>query len=85
MLANAFASLKDHTDRVEKFLAAKQFGESEISLGAIDTTKKKAKDRHGEETEEIASYQLSRTFTITSPNVKNVAKASSEVTPTHSA
>jgi hypothetical protein len=79
-LKAAFEKLKDTTARVEKFLASKQFTDAEISLNAIDTIRKMAKNRRGEDTEEIASFTLNRTFTITSPNVSNVAKASSEVT-----
>jgi hypothetical protein len=79
-LKTAFDKLKTTTARVEKFLASKQFSESEISLNAISTHKKMVVDRHDKETDEVASYQLDRTFTVTSPNVSNVAKASSEVT-----
>jgi hypothetical protein len=79
-LKSSYAKLLDTTTKISKFLASKQFTESEISLNAIESQKQMAKDRHGDLTGEITSYRLKRSFTITSSNVKNVSKASAEVT-----
>lgn len=76
----AYERLKDTTSKVEKFLGSKSFDSAEIALSAIDTQSKHSKDRRGNDMDEIESYRLERTFTITSSNATNVAKASSEVT-----
>jgi uncharacterized protein len=65
-LKSAFSSLKGSFDRVSGFLSSKKFGESEISLGAIDTRTHYQRDSHGQETRVVSQYTLERSMTVTS-------------------
>jgi hypothetical protein len=76
----AFTVLEDASTQVSKFLSTSGFPSSEIELSAIDTTTLYKRNANGNETREIDSFSMDRTFTITTPNVARVAAASTEVT-----
>lgn len=79
-LKSAYAVLKTGVDRVNTFLEVQKFKPDEIAPGSIDTQMHYARDWHGRETEDVASYTLSRTCTITTPRVDAVSTPSGEVT-----
>jgi uncharacterized protein len=76
----AFAALKTTTERVNKFLESRKFQTSEITPSAITNQPKYAVDRRGNETHEQIGCTLTRTITISSPRVDDVATAAPEVT-----
>jgi hypothetical protein len=79
-LKSAYTVLKAGVDRVNTFLEAQKFKPGEIAPGAIDTQTHYTRDWRGRETQDVASYTLSRTFTITTPRVDAVAVPAGEVT-----
>lgn len=79
-LQEAYERLNASADRVRAFLKAKAFAEDAVHLGPIQTTAHYARDAKGNETREVASYQLSRRFDVRTPDVRKVAHAAGEVT-----
>lgn len=79
-LKEAYAVLRTAYERVEKFLKDAGFTPQEISAGPIDTHKRLKRDFHGNATDEVIGYGLSRSFTVTTSRVDAVAKPASEVT-----
>jgi hypothetical protein len=79
-LTSAFGLLEASVTAVQKFLAAKGFAAGEVALSAIETSQYYARDANGRETREIAGYNLSRSFTVTSGDVQRVARSAGEVT-----
>jgi len=79
-LQDAFAILDSGVTRVQAFLAASGFSESEIGLSAISTVTFYARDAKGVETREVTGYGLDRHFTVTTSDVNKIASAAGEVT-----
>lgn len=79
-LQQAYSVLEFGADRVQAFLVEQGFAENEINLSAIDTSTHRVRDRDGRETQQIAGFTLRRTFTVTSTNVAQLARAAGEVT-----
>jgi hypothetical protein len=79
-LQDAFAMLEKGRKSVRAFLAAGEFGDAEISVGAIRTETHYVRDDQGKETREVAGYSLESALTVTSEDLPRVAKAAGEVT-----
>ena len=79
-LQDAFKTLDSGIQRVRTFLEQQKFTPEEIGLGAIETNVHYTRDDKGEETRQVASYTLARTFFITSPTVDRVQQAGAQVT-----
>jgi len=79
-LKDAYAVLKAGIDRVNTFLETQKFKPEEIAPGPIDTQTHHSRDWRGHETDDVASYTLSRMFTITTDHVEAVASPAGEVT-----
>lgn len=79
-LKEAFEPLKFGVDRVQQFLADNGFSSAEVSLDAIQTTPRHARDTKGNQKDEVVAYVLSRAFTVTTPNVKRVEAVAGGVT-----
>jgi len=76
----AYAAMKKAMDRVQKFLDDHKFSPAEVSLGAISSESKKKLDRFGRDTADVSGYKLTRSCTVTSPQVTAVSGAAAEVT-----
>lgn len=86
-LATAYKVLKDGCDRISAFLDAQKFTAAEVATGAIGTETHYKFETIGwpptqqrVQTEQIESYTLRRSYTITSSRVDDVAKPASEIT-----
>jgi len=79
-LRDAFDVLSKGTDRVRRFLDEMGFEDSEFELDAIDTCTHHARDAKGNETREVAEYELEREFTITTATVERVHRSAGRVT-----
>jgi uncharacterized protein len=79
-LQDAFKVLDSGIQRVRAFLEQHKFAPEEIGLGAIETTVYYTHDAKGQETREVASYTLARTFFVTTPDVNRVQQAAGQVT-----
>ena len=79
-LQAAYAILENSVEHVQEFLKSQEFRREEISIGAIDTTPHYETNERGMSTRRIAEYELSRSFTITTPEVERVARSAGEVT-----
>jgi uncharacterized protein len=76
----AFKTLEDGAQRVRTFLTQQKFAETEIGLGAIGTDVHYVKTDKGQDTREVASYTLSRTFYVQTKAVDRVSQAAGLVT-----
>jgi hypothetical protein len=85
-LAEAYAPLKDGSDKVAAFLKKHAFLADEIAAEAVQTEpvyRVEWKGKNGtqmHETRDIESYTLSRTFTITTNRVEAVSAPAADVT-----
>lgn len=79
-LKEAFAVLDRGIQRVRKFLKEHGFEDVEIGLGSIDTTTHYVRNKKGQQTRQIESYTLSRTFFVTTGDVRRVLHTTGEVT-----
>lgn len=79
-LKEAYKIVEQGAGGVREFLKSHGFSEAELSTGAIETLIIRQRDKEGHELPEIASYQLERTFWITTGDVDRVAAAAGKVT-----
>lgn len=79
-LPDAYLTIANASEEVLAYLRERGFTDAEILQGAIDTSTFYKHDANGTETREVASYSLSREFTVTSANVARIASAAAEVT-----
>jgi uncharacterized protein len=79
-LKEAFAILDAGVGKLRGFLDTQGFKPAEISVSSIVTTTHYAHDQHDNETREVLSRVLTRTFTVSTSNVTAVATATGEVT-----
>ena len=79
-LKGAFAEQEKAVEAVRAFLAAQGFKEAEIALSAIETSAHYERDARGESIRKVAGYTLSRSFTVSSADVKRAAGAAAVVT-----
>lgn len=79
-LEQAFARLEAAVGQVRAFLAERGFPADAIALGAIDTTAHFGRDERGNATRDVVSYELARSFEISTPDPARVQKAAGEVT-----
>lgn len=79
-LPEAYTRVEAGIERVRAFLKDAGFGEGAVVLGPIDTATQFERDARGVPTNKILGYTLSRTFTVSTPDVQRIAKASGEVT-----
>jgi len=79
-IEEAFQKLAASGDRVREFLSQKGFAQDTVFSGPINTVTHYRRDEKGNETRDITSYRLARTFEIRTPDVRKVEKASGEVT-----
>lgn len=79
-LPEAFAVLNAGQARAVAFLQGQGFGPESVGLSPIDTNEHMVTDDRGRATMEVAGYTMTRTITVSTPQVERVARASSEVT-----
>jgi len=79
-IEEAFQKMSASEDKVRGFLGQKGFAAETVSAGPIRTETHYRHDEKGNETREIASYRLLRTFEIRTTEVRKVEKTSGEVT-----
>lgn len=79
-LEGAYSVLQASVDSVRAYLNKQGFMPNEIVLSPIETMTHYKRDAKGEPTREVASYTLSRSFTVTSERCGKVDAAAGEVT-----
>jgi hypothetical protein len=79
-LEDAFAAVEVAAARLRAFLDAAGFSGAKVALSPIATEVHYARDARGAETRAVDSYELSRSFVVTTPDVEAVAKAAGSVT-----
>lgn len=79
-LKDAYSGLEFGVDRLHAFLLEQGFVDEEITVGPIDTTTHQSRDKDGRETQHISGYTLRRSLTVTSADVRRVAKTAGGVT-----
>lgn len=79
-LQEAFKTLDAGVQRVRAFLEQQKFMPEEIGLGPIETNVHYVKTEKGQETREVASYTLARTYQIETKDVERVSQTAGKVT-----
>ncbi|MGB9625237.1 MAG: SIMPL domain-containing protein [Phycisphaerae bacterium] len=79
-MQEAYKAVDASVQRVKAFLEQHGFSAAETGLGAIETTVHHVRTEKGQETREVASYTLSRTFFISTRDVDRVAQTAGQVT-----
>jgi hypothetical protein len=79
-IEDAFQKMAASGDRVREFLTQKGFAPETVASGPINTVTHYRRDEKGNETRDITSYRLTRSFEIRTPEVRKVEKVSGEVT-----
>jgi len=79
-LPDAYAALERTVARTREFLEGRGFAAEHVALDAIDTSERFVHDAKGNATDEISSYTLTRTVTVTTGEVDRVNRAAGEVT-----
>jgi len=79
-MQEAYKQVDAAVQRVGTFLRAHGFTPEETGLGAIETTVHHVRTEKGQETREVASYTLSRTFFISTRDVDRVCRTAGQVT-----
>ncbi len=76
----AYSRLETSEQGVRSFLARSGFAEPAIRASAISTEIHRKKDDKGNELRDIVSYELTRSFTVTTEDVRKVERVAGEVT-----
>ena len=76
----AYAKLDASERGVRAFLAHSGFAEATIRAGAIATNVHRRKDDKGNDLRDVVSYELTRSFTVTTEDVRKVERVAGEVT-----
>jgi hypothetical protein len=79
-LPAAYAQLERSVELARAFLGAAGFAEAELKLEAIDTNTFYERDAKGNFTRKVEGYALTRSFTISTPDVRKVERAAGDVT-----
>jgi len=79
-LAEAFEEVSRNTEAIHGMLLGRGFGEDEVRLEAIETETNLARDEHGNRTNRVESYSLSRSITVQTDRVDLVHEISGELT-----
>ncbi|MBL8763210.1 MAG: SIMPL domain-containing protein [Phycisphaerae bacterium] len=79
-LPAAFSSIETAAERVRNFLAESGFGDQNLQLSPIDTATHFERDEKGNTTRKVSGYTLTRVFSVSTPDVRRVTRASGEVT-----
>lgn len=79
-LKAAYAVLEAGAAQLQAYLDRHEFAPTEVGVSAIDTSVYHQRDEKGNTTREVDGYALSRTFTVTSPDVTRVADAAANAT-----
>jgi hypothetical protein len=79
-LPDGFDALEDGLARVRAFLKDRAFESDAITVSAIDTDTHYGRDSRGNMTRDVEGYGLSRTVTVSTPDVHRVQAAAGAVT-----
>ncbi len=79
-LPEAYQRLSAAEERLKTFLAGRGFAAESVSPGPISTSVHLKKDEKGNETRDVVSYELRRTYRITEADVRRVAGAAGAAT-----
>lgn len=79
-LVRGYTSLQAATDRTAAYLREHGIPDGQVTLSAVATKRNMVRDPKGNATDETSSYDLSRTVTITSPDVRGVARVGAQAT-----
>jgi hypothetical protein len=76
----AFAKMEASEQGVRAFLAKNAVAEPTVRAGAIATEVHRKKDEKGNALRDVLSYELTRSFTVTTEDVRKVERVAGEVT-----
>lgn len=79
-LPAAYAQLERSVERTRAFLGAAGFTEAELRLEAIDTSTFYERDAKGNFTRKVEGYALTRSFSVSTPDVRKVERAAGDAT-----
>ena len=79
-LTDAYKKLSASIPRIKEYLLSKGISEDQMVISSITTTQKHARDKDGNETEEITGYSLSQNITVRSTDVAKVGQIAREAT-----
>lgn len=79
-LAAAYKALETSVERTRAFLGSAGFTDADLRLEAIDTSTFYERDAKGNTTRKIEGFGLSRTFFISTTDVKKIDRATGDVT-----
>ncbi len=79
-LVKAYESLRVSTEKVQAYLKAEGVPEAQITISSVGTTKRRAKDQKGNDTEKVIAYELGQDVTISSGDVKRISEVARKIT-----
>jgi hypothetical protein len=79
-LVQGYTLLQSATDRTTNYLRQHGVPDAQVVVSAVTTSRNMARDAKGNATDQVTSFDLSRTFTITSTNVAGIAKVGAQAT-----
>ena len=79
-LTDAYKKLSASIPRIKEYLLSKGISEDQMVISSITTTQKHARDKDGNETEEITGYSLHQSISVRSTDVVKVGQIAREAT-----
>ena len=79
-LVAGYNALQAATDKTTAYLRAQGVPDAQVVVSAVITARNMARDAKGNATDQVSSYDLTRTLTITSSDVRAVAKVGAQAT-----
>jgi hypothetical protein len=79
-LVQGYNELQSATDRTAAYLRQSNIPAEQVNWSAVTTARNYQRDEKGNATDQVTSYDLSRTVEITSPDVQGVAKVGAQAT-----
>lgn len=79
-MQQAYARIKDGTERLRAFLDAHGVKPAEVQVSAVETETHHARDKDGRDTPEVVGYTLTRWFNVRSTDVESIERIAGDVT-----
>jgi hypothetical protein len=79
-LVNGYNALQSATEKTTAYLRKQGVPDAQVTVSAVVTSRNMARDAKGNATDQVSSYDLTRTVTVTSGDVKAVAQVGAKAT-----
>jgi len=79
-LVNGYNLLQTATERTTAYLKAHGVADGQLTVSAVTTSRNMTRDAKGVATDQVSSYDLTRTVTITSTDVHGIGKVGAQAT-----